>query len=243
MSPRIGRSLCLTCLAVLTGVFGIVVNTAAEKPALDPAFSTRSYAINVSRHSAKLYNEGTDRLKSGKYKEAIPYLVDAVKESPGNVDALDHLGICLRRIGQYADAVKVYDLSIRTNPKNPIPYGNLGLIYLTHLKDYQRAALLYGKVIEIDPKNPEGWYGAGEVDFNKQEYGTAIDYYLKAAELYRLMKSPVIRDAYFKLGVCYVQKLPADDHSAALYFLRAKQAGLELPEKVESFTRKILQSR
>jgi tetratricopeptide (TPR) repeat protein len=199
----------------------------------------KSYSSNVSAKSSEFYNQGTIKLRQGLYAEAIPLFLAAVKESRGNVDAWDHLGICYRRTHQIDKAIEAYEISIQINPQNPVPYQNLGLIYSRIKKDAGKALPLYKKMIEMDPSDPEGFFGLANVYTRMNSHDEAIVNFLKAVELYKQRKSPFVADAYYNLGVNYASKNPPDDKQAADYFLKAKKAGFQLSPEIETFVSKV----
>ena len=199
----------------------------------------KNYSINVTAKSSKLYNEGTVKLRQGLYAEAIPMFLAAVEESRGNVDAWDHLGICYRRTNQIDKAIEAYEISIQINPLNPVPYQNLGLIYSHIKKDASKALPLYKKLVELDPSDPEGFFGLANVYNRMESYDEAIVNGLKAVELYKQKKSPLIADAYYNLGLSYASKNPPDNKQAADYFLKAKTAGFQLSPEIETFVSKV----
>ncbi len=199
-----------------------------------------SYAVDVTARSSSLYNQGSRRLNEGKYADALLLFEQAVKESRGNVDAWDHMGVCYRRLGQFDKAIQAYQTSISINPSNPVPYGNLGLIYGHMLKDYKQALSYYRKCLELAPTDPEGFYGAAQVYEAMKDHDQAIKNYDSALELYKKAQSPVIADAYYGLGLNYALKSPPDNIRAAKYFVEAKKAGRELPPQVKEFVSKVL---
>jgi len=207
----------------------------ASKDGVRMAAPQKIYSIDVNAKSSKLYNEGTVKLRQGLYAEAIPLFLAAVEESRGNVDAWDHLGICYRRTDQIDKAIEAYEISIKINPQNRVPYGNLALIYYHNKNDVSKALTLYKKVIEIDPTNPEGFFGLANVYKRMNSYDEAIVNCLKAVELYEQSKSPLIADAYYSLGVNYASKNPPDNKQAADYFLKARNAGIQLNPEIENF--------
>lgn len=197
----------------------------------------KTYGGRISAKSAELYNQGTKLLNAGEYGPAIEKLLLAVKESRENVNAWDHLGICYRRIGQYAKAIEAYQTSIEINPENPVPYGNLGLIHSLHTGDFPKAVYYYKKVIELDPTEPEGPYGLGVTHEIMKAHDAAIEWFLRAAELYSKRSSPLVSHAYYRLGLNYQKKDPPDYKAAIKYFVRARTAGFQLPQEVEEFLR------
>jgi tetratricopeptide (TPR) repeat protein len=199
----------------------------------------KNYSIDVTAKSSKLYNEGTVKLRQGLYAEAIPLFRAAVEESRGNVDAWDHLGICYRRTNQIDKAIEAYEISIQINPQNPVPYQNLGLIYSHMEKDASKALPLYKKMVELDPSDPEGFFGLADVYNKIKSYDEAIVNCLKAIELYKQRKSPLVADAYYNLGLSYALKNPPDNKQAADHFLKAKEAGIQLAPEIENFVSKV----
>lgn len=198
------------------------------------SISTESRNTDITPRSVKLYNQGTSKLRKGLYQEAIRLFLAAVKESKGNFDAWDHLGVCYRRTGQIDKAIQVYKTSIEINPKNPFPYGNLGQIYLNR-NDFAKALRYYNIVINLNPKDPEGYFGAGTVCEKMKMHDVAIKNYHKAAEQYEKLNSPLLADAYYGLGVNYALKEPPDNEQAVEYFLKAKQLRYRLPLRIENF--------
>jgi tetratricopeptide (TPR) repeat protein len=211
----------------------------ASKDGVRMTPSGKNYSIDVNAKSSKLYNEGTVKLGQGLYAEAIPMFLAAVGESRGNVDAWDHLGISYRRTDQIDKAIEAYEISIQINPQNPVPYQNLGLIYSHIKKDASKALPLYKKLVELDPSDPEGFFGLANVYNKMNSYDEAIVNGLKAAELYKQKKSPLIADAYYKLGVSYASRNPPDNKQAADYFLKAKGAGIQLHPDIENFVSEV----
>jgi ankyrin repeat protein len=187
----------------------------------------RSYTEGANEKSLLQGLEGLKKMYAHMYEEAIPLLLDAVKESRTNVDAWDHLGICYRRTGRIDEAIAAYENSIEINPSNPLPYAHLGLIYVHHLKDFKRSFSYYSRVVELDPMNPEGYYGLGMVQQEMKARDDAIKSYLKAAQIYTQKGSPLVCDAFFSIGVNLAMKEPPDPGEAAKYLIKAKESGRE----------------
>ena len=60
-------------------------------------------------------------------------------------------GLCLQRLGKYAEAEDSYQLAIQYDPKNEYAYNNLSALYFKE-DDYESALEIAEKAIEINPK-------------------------------------------------------------------------------------------
>lgn len=149
------------------------------------------------------YNLGTRYLHSGDYQRAEAPLRKAIKLDSKFVDAYDHLGIVLRRTGRLDEALEVYAQSMALNSKNSVPYTNTALIYSQQNKPNE-AIDMYRVATEKFPENPEGYYGAGTVYFSYGYNKEAIEALTVAMELYTEQNSPYLPDAYYMLGLSYL---------------------------------------
>ncbi len=52
--------------------------------------------------------------------------------------------------GDFSSAIEHYEKALKIDPKDPVLYNNLGLVYLQQ-KDYAEAKEYFGKAIEADP--------------------------------------------------------------------------------------------
>ncbi len=66
----------------------------------------------------------------------------------------------LEKLGQYNEAIKVYDKALELNPDNLAAETDKGDA-LAHLGKYDEAIAVYNKVIKINPINAESLYGRG----------------------------------------------------------------------------------
>ena len=69
--------------------------------------------------------------------------------------------------------------------------------------EYYKAIDLYLRLIEIDPDNPEGYYGIGCVFYALKRNEESIEYIDKAIEKYKKYNSKYIYDAYYVQGLNY----------------------------------------
>ena len=79
-------------------------------------------------------------------------------------------------------------------------YVREGDIYL-YGSNLEEASSMYQKALELNPENPEAWYGAGVVWMNKRQYHKAIENFTKAIDL-----KPSYTDAFYNRGQAWFYK-------------------------------------
>ena len=108
----------------------------------------------------------------------------------------------------------------------------------------------YQLLVQIDPDNPEGYYGLGIVYLDLEQPQEAVTQLKKAEELYAEEASPLITDARYHLGVSYymleeckkaneyfeliyseVHDHPVVNYLLGLCYLSPETENLELAEK------------
>ena len=62
----------------------------------------------------------------GKYSEAIPHLLQVVKDKPNDTGALNYLANALASQGQFAAAIPYYEAALRVQPNQPATHYGLG---------------------------------------------------------------------------------------------------------------------
>ena len=165
--------------------------------------------------ASRAYDLGTQYLRENRLADAERYLKEAIELDPVFVDAMDHLGMVYRRQNRLAEAEAMYLRSIELNRENKVPFMNLAVVY--RLQNRLNEALdLYKIVIQLDQNDPEGYYGIGELFYMVGDYRNAIPFFDKSIELYNIVNSPYVYDAYFYRGMMYFRM---EDYDAALRYL------------------------
>jgi len=99
-----------------------------------------------------------------------------------------------------AGAIEWYLRSIDIAPHNTTARQNLAVAY-----DIQGNTTLaieqYEAIMDIDPENPEGYYGLAGLFRDLERYEDAVPLYRTAVEKYEASGSFWIRDAYYSLGL------------------------------------------
>lgn len=92
-------------------------------------------------------------------------LAETAFQSAINIDendfvAYNHLGILLRKKGEFAQALDNYQQAIRSNEKYAQAYLNLGILYDLYLQDLEKAVVQYEKYLAlngVEDKQVSGW--------------------------------------------------------------------------------------
>jgi tetratricopeptide (TPR) repeat protein len=75
-------------------------------------------------------------------------------------------------------------------------------------------------MIDIDEKNPESYYGIGELFYIVGDYEKSIPFFDKAIELYIEQDSMVVYDAFYYKGIIYYRM---NNYDEALKYLEEVQ--------------------
>ncbi len=152
-------------------------------------------SISKYPFALSLYDKGIDSLKENKFEKALQYFQEAVNIDPEFAFAWDNIGVCNRQLGNYEKAIEAYKKSLEIDPKGTLPLQNIAVTYI-YLKDYLNAIKSFEKLAEFDQKNPEIYYGIGQICYQYlMDYEKSLDYMCKAYNLYVSQKSPYRTDA------------------------------------------------
>ena len=175
----------------------------------------------------KIFREGLDAYKSGKYATAITKFTHLADK--GNADAQCNLGLMhANGLGvpqNYAEALKWFWLA--ADAELPDAQYFLGVMYEEGRGDvpqnYAEAMKLYRLVID-NAEFPEAEYRLGVM----YEEGVGVPQnYAEAKKYYRRAVSMRSTDAEYRLGMMYEggRGVPEDDEKALNYLLNAAKAG------------------
>lgn len=110
-----------------------------------------------------------------------------LSRNPNNAKALNGLGVCYENSGDYQKAILQFEKVInleKTDPKTAaFGYSNLARIHALNNK-YDLSLVEYSKAIELDPMNPDRYYGRANFYANqKDDFNKALLDFSKAIEL------------------------------------------------------------
>ena len=107
--------------------------------------------INYYRH----YERGNELRQEGLFDEAVAEYLLALEAERTSTRVNNNLGLCLVRMGRYAEAVEYYQAALELFPEDPrsvMIYGNLGFALAAQQK-YDEAIAQYLKALELDPSH------------------------------------------------------------------------------------------
>lgn len=159
-------------------------------------------SMSKNKKALGYYEEGLAYSAQENYDMAIVSYNKAVKKDPDFAFAWDNLGMSYRRRGNYNEAIKCYKKSLEIDPQGKMPLQNMAVAYGL-LEDYKQSATAYEKYIKLYPNDPEGYFGAGRINYLAGNYEKGVDNLFKAYKLYGETQSPYIRDAQQLLASFY----------------------------------------
>src|SRR2546430_10335385 len=83
----------------------------------------------VQVHAQDLLTAGRQALERGEYAQAERLFRQQVAKTPQSAEALSNLGAVLAREQKFDEAIKTYELALRTDPRLTPLYFNLGVAY------------------------------------------------------------------------------------------------------------------
>ena len=188
------------------------------------------YKPTESEKARKYYNEAIDYFEEKNFEKAVELYKLAIIEDPNYIDAYDNLGLSYRHLNLLDSAESYYLLSHSKYPKGTVAIGNLAVVQ--ELKGNSEGAIAYYKQsIELEPENPEGYYGLSRMQLNVEKYGEAFKNGQLAEKYYKQINSPYIGDCYYLLClICYNNK---DKQLSQKYLALSKAAGIAVDKNLE----------
>jgi tetratricopeptide (TPR) repeat protein len=164
-----------------------------SKIATNDKIGEKSFSGNDE--AMKYYNLGLDEAKAGNCEKAITYYKKALVFDKEFAFVYDNMGVCYRRLNDYDKAIDAYEKSLEIDPNGLMPLQNIGIAYV-YKKQYKKAVKAYERLAKVDPKNPEVYFGIGNVyAVYLNEYEKGLDNLCKAYNIYVSQKSPYRSDA------------------------------------------------
>lgn len=160
-------------------------------------------SLSTNSEAIKYYNLGIDASENEKYEKAIEYYRKAIVFDSNFAFAYDNIGICSRKLNRYDDAIDAYEKSLKIDPNGLTPLQNIAVAYI-YKKDYKKAVKSYEKLAKLDSKNPEVYYGIGNIYAQYLfDYEKALENLCQAYTIYVEQKSPYRTDAETLINIVY----------------------------------------
>ena len=119
--------------------------------------------------------------------EVISNLTDDIqnKKKPACPYPYNGKGVILYQLGQYEEAIKLFDKAIEINPNYPEPYTHKGLC-LTYLKMYEEALECHNKSIKLNPNHSGAYNNKGKTFVDMGKLKEAMECFNEAIKLQQI---------------------------------------------------------
>ncbi|MBN1397659.1 MAG: tetratricopeptide repeat protein [Bacteroidetes bacterium] len=129
------------------------------------------------------------------WKDKLTLWTDVVNKAPNNARAWYNMGILIKDLRRYDEALIYFDNAIELKPDYSDALLNKGMVYAS-LGKIDEVIKCYNRVIELNPDDYQSWNNIGNALEKIGRYGEAIDRYKKAAEI-----KPDFELAWYNAGV------------------------------------------
>lgn len=177
-------------------------NCAAMKRIMTTSNVVSEASLSDKKSARKSYDKGLELYRNKEFIAAKKHFTKATKKDPNFAWAWDMLGITLRNLEDYKNAIVAYERSIALDPMGRMPLMNRPIAYSLNGQN-EKAIDTYKTFIEAFPEDPEGYYGIGRIYHLMEDYGEALDNTMQAYWLYKEIKSPYAQDAERNLALIY----------------------------------------
>ncbi|HPH94743.1 MAG TPA: tetratricopeptide repeat protein [Anaerolineaceae bacterium] len=175
---------------------------AAEPTALMRSQSTDVFCPTENEAAREAYNSAQNLDKQKKFAEAEVLYRKAIELDSRYCDAMDNLGLIMRRQNKLDEAIDWYKKSLEIMPENTVAMQNMANAYRLQGQNDQAMAW-FEKLIRTDADNPEGYFGMGTLHFELGNPEKALTALLEAEKLYKQASSPYVMDAQLYIGLSY----------------------------------------
>ncbi|HEY3316924.1 MAG TPA: tetratricopeptide repeat protein [Coriobacteriia bacterium] len=121
----------------------------------------------------------------------------SVEAHPSDLSAHLDLGFAYQLAGQYAEAIREYDIVLAKDPRNSAATYNKGMAYF-QLKDPKKAEELLWKVLKAEPTHALAAKALGEYYAGKRQYKSLVVAVKPAADA-----RPDMADLQYLMGLAY----------------------------------------
>ncbi|MFW9835748.1 MAG: hypothetical protein ACFFEK_17225 [Candidatus Thorarchaeota archaeon] len=148
------------------------------------------------------YRNAARLLKEGKAEDAIKNLRIIIEKNPDHINAYVTLAVALmevqeaptRKSPQTVEAFALLDTAAAMDPKNPIPYFNLGVMQ-RNLGLLEECLVSFEKALEREKRQPLAIANMAEVNYELERWEEAI----------RLARLALIRDPGLEASMGWVR--------------------------------------
>lgn len=149
------------------------------------------------------------------FAQAEKLYTSALKTDPSYCEAMLGLGDALRYQERPAEALVWYQKLEMAWTNDPLIVEALAFTY-SMLDKTAEAEKYFNLLTQVEPDNPEGYYGLGIIYYEKDDAKKALPYFSKAGQLYTESGSDYVVDAQYYLGFTYYD---LEDYYKAISYL------------------------
>ncbi|MCY3556982.1 MAG: tetratricopeptide repeat protein [Gemmatimonadetes bacterium] len=235
---------------ILAGVLSVAVTSFAPqvRPISPDAMTLYAKPSNAMPQNLPLLEEGKRLYALDRFTEALPLLVQAVKQDGKSARAQYWLGMTLYALNRNDGALEAFKQVVRRDRFWAPGHMGLGRAIMRVPNRRLDARKAMREAIKLDPGNAEYQYALGMTYMDQGEESWLIgshqdgrDFFQRAVEL-----DPLHPDAHFQLGRCYEElkfsdqgkqvRDRYDDYVKALdAYLTQYQVNPEHPEALQRF--------
>jgi superkiller protein 3 len=199
------RAIELLAVAVIVAVLPVTVARAEDASTQDKG------ALGEAN---KFFDRGNKFVEGGSLARAKQEYEKALKLYPKHLNALYNLAITCERLGQKGEAIDDYRRYLEIKGNDPEVWTQLGLLY-DNVGSKSEARHAYEKALEVDPKFGRAHHNLGVL---LKEQGDLKGAETHFAAFVKLEEAAGRQDgdAYYSLGILYLQELRDKEAKAAV---------------------------
>jgi tetratricopeptide (TPR) repeat protein len=129
-----------------------------------------------------LFDTGVNKLKAGKYQEAVDLFSEVIITIPGNAKARKNRGVALMNLGNLDAAIDDFRAAINMDSRLTGLYSNLGAA-LHYKGEYEEAIECYDRATGETPSRPLIYFNRGLSKLALARFEEALTDFEKALEL------------------------------------------------------------
>ena len=167
------------------------------------------YCKSSSQKAVNLFLEGKRSLSNGQIDVAQKFFYNIVQEDSTFCDAQFYLGYTYQLQDEWELAANYYVTAYQLNNSVPFYIQNLGQTLIV-LGYHKKACEIFMRLVEIDPENPEGYYGIAMSAEALDHNNSAMKYLEKAMELYLNKNKRIKPEISLLLGILLAKRKKYD---------------------------------
>jgi len=176
--------------------------------------TARAAESGAQAEAAKFFQRGNKFVEGNSLQRAKQEYEKALKLYPQYLDALYNLGVVCERLGQKGEAIDQYKRYLAIKPHDADVWTQLGVLY-DESGNRKQAREAYSNAIEADPKFGRAYHDVGVLlkeDGDLKAAEKNLSQFVKLEEEAGRQNG----DAYYSLGILYLQELRAKDAKVTL---------------------------